>query len=339
MSNNLQTITGLGALPIGNTSPQLLINKRDPTPNDWQNQQIGNIWIFTDFITNVQRVWILVSLANNTAKWILFGGSNGDVQSLTGNSGGAVFPLLGNINVVGDGTSINIVGNPATNTLTVSTVGVGTLNVQTFTTTGTYTPTSGMQYCIIEVIGSGGGGGGVASTMLTQGAAGGGAAGGYAKGVFSAATIGASTAVTIGAAGAGGIGANNGGNGSACSVGAGGALISAGGGNGGSLSGIGAEGYASGGTGNAGANGYINVAGQSGQYGFYGNPGVSGTGGSTLYGAGGIGIGLLATDGMKNGTAGTGYGAGGGGAVNGNNNAAATGGAGTTGIVIITEYL
>ena len=46
-----------------------------------------------------------------------------DVETLTGNSGGAVGPTGGNINVVGDTTTINIVGNPGTSTLTASLTG------------------------------------------------------------------------------------------------------------------------------------------------------------------------------------------------------------------------
>lgn len=46
------------------------------------------------------------------------------VQTLTGNSGGAVGPDgANNINVVGDGSSITVAGNPGTNTLTISTAG------------------------------------------------------------------------------------------------------------------------------------------------------------------------------------------------------------------------
>lgn len=44
----------------------------------------------------------------------------GEVATLTGNSGGAVSPSAGNINVEGDGTTITIVGNPGTHTLTAS---------------------------------------------------------------------------------------------------------------------------------------------------------------------------------------------------------------------------
>ena len=71
-----------------------------------------------------------------------------DVETLTGNTGGAVEPdLLGNINVVGDGTTITIAGNAGTNTLTASVVpgsseititgdSGGPLTSNTFTFTG-----------------------------------------------------------------------------------------------------------------------------------------------------------------------------------------------------------
>jgi len=79
--------------------------------------------------------------------------------------------------------------------------------IQTFTSNGTYTPTSGMKYCIVEVQGGGGGGAGSPSTSSSEvGAGGGGGGGGYGKNVFSAATIGSSQAVTVGSGGAGGVG-------------------------------------------------------------------------------------------------------------------------------------
>ena len=46
------------------------------------------------------------------------------VLTLTGNSGGAVGPSTGNVNVVGSG-SVTVTGSPGTNTLTVSTTGEG----------------------------------------------------------------------------------------------------------------------------------------------------------------------------------------------------------------------
>jgi hypothetical protein len=53
------------------------------------------------------------------------------IATLTGNSGGAVSPASGNINVVG-GTGVNVVGTPLTNTLTISAT-----NVTTYTNVNT----------------------------------------------------------------------------------------------------------------------------------------------------------------------------------------------------------
>lgn len=95
------------------------------------------------------------------------------------------------------------------------------INVQIFTGSGTYTPTSGMVTAIAEVQGGGGGTGGAPAT----GAGGysgspGGSSGSYAKVRFTAAQLGASQAVTIGAAGAAGAsGSSNGGTGGTSSLG------------------------------------------------------------------------------------------------------------------------
>lgn len=52
------------------------------------------------------------------------------VQTLTGNTGGAVpANASGNINVVGDGTTITIEGNPGTNTLTASFIGSTSITI------------------------------------------------------------------------------------------------------------------------------------------------------------------------------------------------------------------
>lgn len=54
-------------------------------------------------------------IMNKTSSVIPIGG----VATLTGNSGGAVSPSVGNINVVGSG-AITVTGNPGTSTLTIS---------------------------------------------------------------------------------------------------------------------------------------------------------------------------------------------------------------------------
>lgn len=78
------------------------------------------------------------------------------------------------------------------------------LNRQVFTSSGTYTPTTGMTYCLVEIIGGGGGGGGCQATNSTQFCVSGGGGGGeYASGIFTISAIGSSQTVTIGAGGAG----------------------------------------------------------------------------------------------------------------------------------------
>lgn len=212
--------------------------------------------------------------------------------------------------------------------------------VQAFTGTGTYTPTTGMVYCIAEVVGAGGGGGG--STGGGAGAAsagGGGAGGGYARKRFTAADIGASQAVTIGAGGAGGISSANGSGGGTSSLGA---LLTATGGGGGPYmssrnvvapSDIG--GHAVGGV---GASGDVNVQGGPGGGGIsYGvlAVGESGNGGNSVYGGGGAGFPNGAASGTGN--AGGAYGAGGSGGTSTTSNA--TGGAGSAGFVVVTEFI
>jgi hypothetical protein len=267
----------------------------------------------------------------------------GDTTSLTGNSGGAVSPTSGNINVVGDGTTISIVGNPSTHTLTASYIGSGafvSVNVQTFTSSGTYTPTSKMIYCMVEVVGGGGGGGSAFSTTSNQFlTSSGGGGGGYSRGLFSAATIGASQSVTIGTAGTGGssAGFNNGGTGGTTSVGA---LISATGGTGGGATGTGLI-INFVGAGGSGSGGNFSTVGSPGSFGAS-TPAagsISGNGGSSFFGGGAAGV-FTATSSASNGGVALSYGGGGSGAVSAAATAtSASGGNGFAGIVVITEFI
>ncbi|WP_176080808.1 hypothetical protein [Paraburkholderia tropica] len=212
------------------------------------------------------------------------------------------------------------------------------LNVQTFTSSGTYTPTTGTNSVIVEIIGGGGGSGGVAAPGTGNGAISKAAqSGAYAKVRFTNGFSGA--AVTIGAAGTGGAaGANGGGAGGTTSFGS---LISCPGGSG-SPAGTINSGYVflastfgaaaatiTGGTtltSLAPAVGSVNVAAASGGI------GVAGSGANTPLGIGGIG----ATQGPGN--SGTGYGVGAGGAYAGTGTAAQAGAAGMPGVVLVYEY-
>lgn len=72
------------------------------------------------------------------------GGGGSDILTLTGNSGGSVGPSIGgNVNLVGTGV-ITIVGNPGTNTLTVTPSGAIASSFITAPSTGTATPSLGV---------------------------------------------------------------------------------------------------------------------------------------------------------------------------------------------------
>lgn len=212
--------------------------------------------------------------------------------------------------------------------------GFNEIVVQTFTTTGTYTPTSGMLYCVVEALGGGGGAGGASlgggGSISASGGAG---AGGYCRKVITAAAVGASKAVTIGSGGAGGAGFTTGTTGGNTTFGA---ILTANGG-------VGSPGTSGalpviGGAGGTASGGDINVQGQSGGTSLAFNPaggltGFSGIGGNTLYGVGGAALIIANT----NGNAGIGYGSGGSGAMS--QSGSTTGGTGASGLVIVTEFI
>lgn len=229
--------------------------------------------------------------------------------------------------------------DPAAQRTTLS--AFGKVVVRIFTSSGTYTPTAGMLYALLECVAGGGGGGGCAnSTAGNQGAAGAGGAGEYSARLATAAEIGASQAVTIGAGGsAAAAGNNNGGNGGDTSVGA---LCIAKGGTGGSGAASNAGG--AGGAGGVGGTGNITIRGQPGESGIAAAittiTTLNARGGNSPrgFGFGGTQSGVIAGNNNYSGPAGVGYGAGGGGGKSGNGAGAAAGGAGTAGICIITEY-
>lgn len=84
---------------------------------------IGQTWV--DSTANDYYVMVSNPTAT-TGYWIKLSAGTQGVDLLAGNTGGNVGPnASGVINVVGDGTTITIAGNPGTNTLTASLVGGG----------------------------------------------------------------------------------------------------------------------------------------------------------------------------------------------------------------------
>ena len=96
---------------------------RDPTTSDlngnggpyqvqqrWWNTATSDEWILTGFSSSNGAV---------AAVWEPISGST-TAETFTGNTGGAVGPdANNNINIVGNGTSVIVSGNPGTNTLTI----------------------------------------------------------------------------------------------------------------------------------------------------------------------------------------------------------------------------
>lgn len=219
--------------------------------------------------------------------------------------------------------------------------------IQTFAAgSSTYTPTTGMKFCTVEIVGGGGSGGGVTGGTAGQGAAGsGGGGGGYCRKTYTATLLGATAAVVVGTGGAAATsGANNGNNGvdSTFTPAGAGAILTASAG----LAGTGMAKSASaqsnaGGTGGAGTNGDLNIPGKRG------NVGSTLAAGAMAYAGGGGGTALAGPSfdflwtvatGTSAGSAANAYGGGSGGAfdLNSSNqpsNAAANG------ICYITEYV
>ena len=83
---------------------------RSPTSADI-DYPLGQVWVRTD----TAQVYILALLASGAATWTLASPGASDVDTLTGDSGGAISPLGGNITLAG-GTNITSAG--AANTIT-----------------------------------------------------------------------------------------------------------------------------------------------------------------------------------------------------------------------------
>lgn len=134
MAKRLSGLNDLAYRGVNAASPPNVTQQnRAPGVGDTKNVNIGDIWIH-DQVNNMSDAYMLVGLSGNTAKWVKIGEAQGTVETLTGNTGGAVSPDgNGNVTVVGDeSTGITVVGTPGTNTLTIrATGGTDTYEVQT----------------------------------------------------------------------------------------------------------------------------------------------------------------------------------------------------------------
>lgn len=230
--------------------------------------------------------------------------------------------------------------NPVTDTTFVNwtkAMSGGLLNVQTFTTSGTYTPTVGTAFVVVEVLGAGGAGGGVPTAAGGTTAGAGGGSGGYGRKRITSGFSGAT--VTVGAGGIGATGAS-GGNGAASSFGA---FLTAAGGSGGTSAGTTTSAVVT--SGIAGSGGSVTSADVS-RIGGQGGSGLigpafalAGKGGASYFSDGGIYGSVTATSVTSGAASAANSGGGGSGAAGFNNGVTAAGGDGGSGIVIVWEYM
>ena len=115
--NRLSGINPLAYQGVEASSPpQFLWMRRDPTPRDYDNFNIGTIWL--NLAT--QAVWMLVNLDNHVATWIEFDtGAGAATQYQTGDGLQAVPDAMGTLFLPG-GTLIDTLTAPNVNSVTIN---------------------------------------------------------------------------------------------------------------------------------------------------------------------------------------------------------------------------
>jgi hypothetical protein len=136
--NGLNPFAYMGAEPV--TPLDFTIETRTPTTDDYENFNVGHIWLYRNDDTPTPITPVPYMLARKEAlqaTWITFGG--GGILTLTGNTGGAVgADPSGNINSFSAFSALSFDGNPGTNTITLNTD--GTIPISFTTDTGTGVP-------------------------------------------------------------------------------------------------------------------------------------------------------------------------------------------------------
>ena len=94
--------------PLQSVFPQPVVATRTPTTSD-KRYPIGQLWVDK----STDQAWTLTSVSAGSATWALSSPGSSDVDTLTGDSGGAISPAAGNITMTG-GTNITTVGTAGT---------------------------------------------------------------------------------------------------------------------------------------------------------------------------------------------------------------------------------
>jgi len=101
---------GLGS-PLQDVFPSPVIAQRAPTTSD-VGYEIGQVWV--DQTSG--QIYGMASVSSGSATWSIMGPGDSDVDTLTGDSGGALSPTAGNINILG-GDGLSVAGSGSTLTI------------------------------------------------------------------------------------------------------------------------------------------------------------------------------------------------------------------------------
>ncbi|HDZ25436.1 hypothetical protein LCGC14_0457090 [marine sediment metagenome] len=98
--------------PLENIFPEPVVSTRNPTASD-TNFELGQVWVNTAAAAS----YILNQLSGGTATWTLMSPGASDVDSLTGDGGGAIAPTGGTLILAG-GTNLTTAGTGGPGTIT-----------------------------------------------------------------------------------------------------------------------------------------------------------------------------------------------------------------------------
>lgn len=118
MSLNSPTAYGVGSPQIDLAAPPIVAAR---APGNGDHQPIGQTWVNTA----LNNQYVCVGYSGGNPIWVISAGSTGQVNTLTGDSGGAISPTAGNINILG-GNTVTTAGSGSNITLTTKAGGYPT---------------------------------------------------------------------------------------------------------------------------------------------------------------------------------------------------------------------
>lgn len=125
--NGLHPLSYIGVNPT--TPTNFVVDNRAPTTNDYSEFDLGDMWLddsSSPTPPTAEDVYILVDKASGVATWVNFAGGTTALDTLTGDTGGAVggdandnINIITNIASLAAGSSVQFVGTSGSSTLTL----------------------------------------------------------------------------------------------------------------------------------------------------------------------------------------------------------------------------